>query len=95
VQAEDDRGDAVGQANGDDTEWPARVESEPHQRDVVQAVAELARDDREIEPTEIGAPEELERSTRLPAGARLELTRNVEDGIGQEVLSECGSSIRA
>ena len=82
MQAEDDRRDAVGQPNGDDTERAARVEREPHQSDVVQAVAELARDDREIEPPEVGAAEELKGTTRLAAGAGLELTRDVEDRIG-------------
>ena len=42
MQAEQDRRDAVCEPDGDDAERAARVECEPHQRDVVQRVAELA-----------------------------------------------------
>ena len=60
VQPEDERGDAVGEPYGDDPERPAGVEREPHQRDVVQRVAELAGGDREVEPPEVAAPEKVQ-----------------------------------
>ena len=43
VEAEDERGDAVREPDRDHAERAARDEREPHQRDVVQRVAELAR----------------------------------------------------
>ena len=86
VQAEDDRGDAVREPHGDHPERPADVEREPHQRDVVQRVAELARGDGEVEAAEVGPPQQLARA--LPAAAALlELARDVEDRIGHRAPS--------
>ena len=74
------RGDAVGEPDGDDAERAARVEREPHQRDVVKRVAELARRDREVEPPEVGTAQKSEGALgRRRRG--LELARDVEDGI--------------
>ena len=58
MQPEEERGDAVGEPDGDDAERPARVEREPHQRDVVERVAELARRDGEEEPPEVGSAQQ-------------------------------------
>ena len=56
--AEEERGDAVGEPHGDDAERAARVEREPHQRDVAERVADLARRDREVERAEVAAPQQ-------------------------------------
>src|SRR5438034_534982 len=60
VEAKDERGDAVGEPDRHDPERPARHEREPHQRDVVEGVAELARHDREVEPPEVRPAQERE-----------------------------------
>ena len=39
---------------------PPASKREPHQRDVVQRVAELAGRDREEEPPEVAAPEQVQ-----------------------------------
>ena len=81
VEAEDDRRDAVRQPDRDHAERPARVEREPHQRDVVQRVAELARRYCEVEPAEVGPAQELQGAPRRRCG-QLELARLIEDRIG-------------
>src|SRR5436305_1212907 len=60
VEAEHERGHAVGDPDRHDPERSARDEREPHQGDVVERVAELARHDGEIEPPEVGPPEQRE-----------------------------------
>ena len=81
MQAEDDRGDAVGETDGDDAERTTGVEREPHERDVVQRVAELACNHGEVQVTEVGAAKESKRRCRRLGRRRLELARDVEDGI--------------
>ena len=67
VQAEDERGEAVGEPHGDDAERPAVLEREPHQRDVVERVAELADRDGGEERPEVAPPQERERGRAAPA----------------------------
>ena len=94
MQPEDERRDAVGEPYGDDPERPAGVEREPHQRDVVQRVTELAGGDREEEPAEVAAPEQVQRLGRGRCGAGLELAGDVEDRIGHLELSLPGEPPR-
>jgi len=61
VEAEDERRDAVGEPHRHHAEGSARLEGEPHQRDVVERVAELADRDGDIEATEVATlADELE-----------------------------------
>ena len=53
MEREEERGHAVGQAHRENAEWPARFESEPHQRDVLERVTERARRDRALGEAEI------------------------------------------
>ena len=81
VQPEDEGRQAVGQPHGHDAERTAAVEGEPHQGDVVERVADLARRDGAEEEPEVTAPQEPER--RGASGPReLALARQVEHGIG-------------
>ena len=57
VQPEEERGHAVGEPNRDHAERPARDEREPHERDVLEGVAELADRDRRVRPPKVAAPE--------------------------------------
>jgi hypothetical protein len=82
VQPEDERRDAVREPNGDHPERAGRLEREPHQRDVVQRVAELAGCDREVQAAKVAAPEERHRAHAPRRRDRLELAWPVEDGIG-------------
>ena len=84
MEAEDERRDAVSQPDRDDAERAAGIERESHQRDVVQGVAELARGDGQVEAAKVVAAEERERSARRLGRDRLELARNVEDGVGHD-----------
>ena len=88
MQPEEERGHAVGEPHRDHSSGTADVEREPHQRDVVERVAELARGDGEVHPSEVRAVEQVERARR--GRRRLQLTRNVEDGIGHEAPSIAG-----
>lgn len=85
VQAEDERGDAVGESDRDDAERPARIEREPHQRDVVQRVAELARGDGEIHVPEFVPPEQLECASGTRR-RRPQLVRDRGHGIGHAMI---------
>ena len=60
MQAEDERGHAVGEPYCNDAEWPAGVEREPHQGDVVQRVAQFARRDGQVDVTKVAAPEQAD-----------------------------------
>jgi hypothetical protein len=64
VEAEDKGGHAVGETHGDYAERTAGLQRDPHQRDVVERVAELAGRDREE-----GSRKSCRRSTRS-AGVR-------------------------
>jgi hypothetical protein len=57
VEAEDQRRDAVGESDRDDAERPTGLEREPHQRDVVERVAELTREHGEVDPAEVTSAE--------------------------------------
>ena len=72
VQAEEERRDAVGQAHRDHAAGAADVEREPHQGDVVERVAELARGDGEIHAPEVAAAQQVDcaRSSAAPTRAR-------------------------
>jgi hypothetical protein len=65
MQSKDEGRQAVGQLHGDHAERSAAVEGEPHQRDVVERVAGLARRDGAEEEPEVPAPQEPERRGRL------------------------------
>ena len=71
VEAEHERRQAVGEPYRDDAERAAALECDPHQRDVVQRVAELAHGHGEIQRPEVGrrrsASDEL-RPDEPPAG---------------------------
>ncbi len=104
MQPEDERGDAVGESYGDHAERAARLEREPHQRDVVQRVAELARRDRQVEAAEVGPAQQRQRtSPGLRLGWQLQLARLIEDRIGHErrsvpmpgLESRCDRHLRA
>ena len=75
-------GQAVGEPHRDDPERPAVLEREPHQRDVVERVAELADRDRgEERRGSRGAG--AARATGAPGRlGELDLARDVEDRIG-------------
>ncbi len=58
VQAEHDPRDAVGEPHRDHPERAAGLQREPHQRDVVQRIAELADRDRREQRREVAPPEQ-------------------------------------
>jgi hypothetical protein len=58
VQPEQERRHAVGQSDGDHPQWPARDEREPHQRDVLECVSELADGDGGVRAAEVSAAKE-------------------------------------
>ena len=82
VQAEDERRQAVGEPDGDDAERAAALEREPHQRDVVERVAELADRDGEEQVAEVAPPQEREATRPARAGVRRQLPGDVEDRVG-------------
>ena len=83
VEAEDERRHAVGEPDGDDAERAARVEREPHQRDVVERVPELARCDRREEAAEVPAVEQRERAfAARRRQLELELFGDGANGVG-------------
>ena len=65
VEAEGERRDAVGEADGQHAERAAGDERVPHQREVLERVAELARGDRQVHAPKVRPPEQ--RPGRLPA----------------------------
>jgi len=69
VEAEDERGQAVGQPHRDHAERPSGEQRRPHQRDVLEGVAELAGGDREIDAPKAGPPKQCKRPG---CGQRLE-----------------------
>ena len=81
MQAEDDGRDTVREPNRDHAKRAAGVEGEPHQRDVLQRVAQFARRHGDVEPAEVGAAEELDRSPPR-RGGQFELAGLIEDRIG-------------
>ena len=82
MQAEEKGGDAVGQAHGDDAERAARLQRHPHEGDVVERIAELARGDGEKQVPEVVPAQEPQRPRRR-AGRELEaLFRQRGDGVG-------------
>jgi hypothetical protein len=62
VKAEHERRDAVREPDCEHAERAGRHEREPHQRDVVERVAELADDDRRVRAPEVGALQKVERA---------------------------------
>jgi hypothetical protein len=58
VEAEHQRRHAVGEADGDHAQRSARDEREPHERDVLERVTELADRDRRVCTPEVAAPQE-------------------------------------
>ena len=81
MEAEEERRHAVGEADGDDPERAAPIKREPHQGDVAEGVAELARGDRAEEDPEVAAAQQPEGRRAFRPG-QLALARIVEDGIG-------------
>jgi hypothetical protein len=78
MEAEDERGDAVREPDGDHPERPSRQQGRPHQCDVLERVAELARDDREVDATK---PRPAEQCCHPGARRRYRgLTRLFGDG---------------
>jgi hypothetical protein len=61
VEPEQQRRDAVRKPHGDDAERPACLQRDPHQRDVVEGVAELAGRDRQEQAPEVGPSQEAQR----------------------------------
>ena len=83
MQAEQEGRHAVGDPDGDDAERAALLEADPHQRDVVERVAELAHRDGEVERAEVRAAQEPERAG--PGGlCEPDLARDVEDRVGHD-----------
>jgi hypothetical protein len=64
VEAECEGGDAVREPDRDHAERAAGRQGEPHQRDVLEGVAELARGNREVHAAEIAPAQEAERPFR-------------------------------
>jgi hypothetical protein len=80
VQAEDEGGEAVGEPHGEDAERAGAGEREPHQRDVVEGVAELADDDRGVGAAEVAPVQQVERARRRQRRVEF-LLRQRGDGI--------------
>ena len=84
VQAEDEGRHAVGQPDGDHPERSGRDEREPHERDVLEGVSELADGHRRVCPAEVAAPEKQHRSLRRGGCLGHELLWNRGHGVGHE-----------
>jgi hypothetical protein len=85
VQAEDERRQAVGESNREHAARPAGLEGEPHQRDVLERVAELARRHRDVDAAEVAPAQQLERAPR-----RRERVDPRLFGRGREEYRQCG-----
>jgi hypothetical protein len=83
VEAEDERRQAVGEPHDQDAQRPACEQCRPHQCDVLERVADLARPDREVD-----APEAWAAQQREGAGCRR------RHGMRQRLLRRCGYRIR-
>ena len=79
MQAEENRRDAVREADGHHTEGAAGVEREPHERDVVQRVAELAGGDGQEQTAKVWPAEQPERAV-ASRPRRFELARMSRTG---------------
>jgi hypothetical protein len=64
VEPEDERGDAVCQPHSDDAERSACHEREPHHRDVLEGIAELARHDGHVRAPEVASLQQSQRALR-------------------------------
>src|SRR5262249_37741292 len=82
VEAEDERRHAVGEPHDQNAQRPARDERRPHQRDVLERIADLARAHREIDAPEARPPQQRERA----GGGRRE-------GMWQRLLRRCSYGI--
>ena len=90
VEAEDKRRHAVREADGDDAQGATGVEGEPHEGDVVQRVAELARCDCEVEVAKVVPAQQRERPRR-PRRQRAQLVGECRDRIAHADLERPGS----
>ncbi len=87
MKAEEQGRDAVGQAHDEHTHGPAGLEREPHERDVLEGVAELARRDRRVGEAEVVPAEEMQRAGgRALLEVRERLLALSRQGIGQNCL---------
>ena len=85
VQPEDERRDAVREAHREHAERPAGLEGEPHQGDVLERVAELARRYRDVHAPEVAPAQERERPARRRERVDARLFGRTGDRIGHEV----------
>ena len=76
VQAEQKRGHAVGKANGDHSERPCSDQREPHQRDVLEGIAELADRHGGVGTAEARAAQQPERALRVGRASREQFFRS-------------------
>lgn len=65
VEPEGECGDAVRQAHGQHAERAARDERVPHEGEILEGVAQLARGDREVDAAKVGASKEPREALRL------------------------------
>ena len=87
MQAEEERRDAVCKPDNEHTGRPRDLEGEPHERDVLEGVAELARRDRGVREAEVSPAKEVEGALgRLPTGVWERLLGLGGQGIGQNCL---------
>ena len=94
VQPEEERGHAVGEPNRDHAERPARDEREPHERDVLERVAELADRDRRVRPPKVAAPEERGRPLGPSRLSREQLFRSRGRRLGHARVLPVGERAR-
>jgi hypothetical protein len=90
VEAKKQCRDAVGEADGEHAQRPGRLEREPHERDVLKRVAELARDDGAVSEAKIPPAKKAERSATPTHGLQPRLPgrsgkRSGHDGLEVEL----------
>jgi hypothetical protein len=86
VEAEDERRHAVGQPDGQDAERPTRLEGEPHERDVLERVAELAGRHGDVDAAEVPPPEKPEGAALGRDGVNARLLGGVGHRVGHRPL---------
>jgi hypothetical protein len=85
VEPKYESGHAVRQPHGEDAQRSARLEGEPHERDVLECVPELARRDRDIHAPEVGAREQREGAPRRRDRVDTRLLGCVGDRVGHRL----------
>ena len=87
MQTEEERRDAVCKPDDEHAGRAGDLEREPHERDVLERVAELAGRDRRVRQAEVPPPKEVEGALgRLPIRVRERLLGLGGQYIGQNCL---------